>query len=297
MFSPFKLECWGSYLAGGGEGRGRVLSLRRDVTEEKALHSEWGLRRTVIDAELLALKQGPLAGIRMNGRHPWAGQERMSSSSTTPLVCQLSSSGLIQLYELQEASPTLASEKTSMLNQMDLLPLFGDSILTLSPASAPSLQDSSMDLDLWLNSNPQEFDPHVLDEFMAVHGPALFLDSNSANTANTWNVVADTASAADHHHQLGYIGPAYRENWNLGRASQELPPLPPPHVTPSPSPSKPEELIPNAEGSDEMIAPQNIDLSFSEHNILVGKRRRTQSTRAADAAEARPIKKGLRRVP
>jgi hypothetical protein len=65
-------------------------------------------------------------------------------------------------------------------------------------------------------------------------------------------------------------------------------------VTPSPSPSKPEELIPNAEGSDEMIAPQNIDLSFSEHNILVGKHQRTQSTRAADAAEARPTKKGLR---
>jgi hypothetical protein len=64
-------------------------------------------------------------------------------------------------------------------------------------------------------------------------------------------------------------------------------------VTPSPSPSKPEELIPNAEGSDEMIAPRNIDLSSNEHNILVGKCRRTQSTRTADAAEARPTKKGL----
>jgi hypothetical protein len=38
--------------------------------------------------------------------------------------------------------------------------------------------------------------------------------------------------------------------------------------------------------------PPNI--SFSEHNILVGKRQRTQSTRAADAAESRPTKKGLR---
>jgi hypothetical protein len=64
----------------------RVLSLRRDVTEEKVLRSEWGLRQTIIDAELIALKQGPLAGIRINGRSPGAGQEITSSSSTTPLV-------------------------------------------------------------------------------------------------------------------------------------------------------------------------------------------------------------------
>jgi hypothetical protein len=62
---------------------------------------------------------------------------------------------------------------------------------------------------------------------------------------------------------------------------------------PSPSPSEPEELIPNAAGSNEMIAPWNIDLSFSKHNIPVGKCQRTQSTCAANAAEARPAKKGL----
>jgi hypothetical protein len=64
----------------------QVLSLRRDVTEEKVLRSEWGLRQTVIDAELLTLKQGPLAGMRINGQHPGTGQKPTSSSSTTPLV-------------------------------------------------------------------------------------------------------------------------------------------------------------------------------------------------------------------
>jgi hypothetical protein len=64
----------------------QVLSLRRDVMEEKALRSEWGLRQTVIDAELLALKQGPLAGIQINSRRPGADQEPTSSSSNTPLV-------------------------------------------------------------------------------------------------------------------------------------------------------------------------------------------------------------------
>jgi hypothetical protein len=64
----------------------QVLSLRRDIMEEKALRSEWGLRRTVINAELLALKQGPLAGIRINSRHPGADKEPTSSSLNTPLV-------------------------------------------------------------------------------------------------------------------------------------------------------------------------------------------------------------------
>jgi hypothetical protein len=85
-----------------------------------------------------------------------------------------------------------------------------------------------MDLDLWLNSNPQEFDPHVLDEFMASfdplsaiysdHGPALFLEGNSANAANTWDVVAHMASAADDD-QLEYIGPAHRVCLKLYRYS------------------------------------------------------------------------------
>jgi hypothetical protein len=95
----------------------QVLSLRRDITKEKALHSEWGLRQTVIDAELLALKQGPLAGIRINSRRPGAANSPRDQVQTLLLcleinlflkVRQLSSSQLIQLYELQEASPTLA---------------------------------------------------------------------------------------------------------------------------------------------------------------------------------------------
>ncbi|KAJ7331481.1 hypothetical protein DFH08DRAFT_814787 [Mycena albidolilacea] len=274
----------------------QVLSLRRDVTEEKALQSEWGLRRT-----------GPLAGIRINRRRPGIGQEPTSSSSTTPLV--LGDQPLSEVVATN--SMVVASEATGMVNQMDLLPLFGDSILNLPLASGQYPQDSSMDLDLWLSSNPPEFDPHVLDEFMASFdplsaiypdpGPAPFSEGYNANTANTWDVVAGTALAADDD-QLEYIGPAHRilnfldpqENWNLNRASQELPPLPPPRVMLSPLPSEPEERIPNAEGSDQMIAPRDIDLSFSEHNILVGKHQHTKSTRAADAAEARPTKKGLR---
>ncbi|KAJ7321687.1 hypothetical protein DFH08DRAFT_818550 [Mycena albidolilacea] len=58
--------------------------------------------------------------------------------------------------------------------------------------------------------------------------------------------------------------------------------------------SMPEKPIPNAEGSDQMIAPQDIDLSFSKNNILVGKHQHTKSTSAANVAEARSTKKGLR---
>jgi hypothetical protein len=39
-------------------------------------------------------------------------------------------------------------------------------------------------------------------------GPAPFLEGCNANTANTWDVVTDTASAADND-QLEYIGPVH----------------------------------------------------------------------------------------
>ncbi|KAJ7328344.1 hypothetical protein DFH08DRAFT_815843 [Mycena albidolilacea] len=248
--------------------------------EEKALQSEWGLQWTVIDAELLTLKQGPLAGIRINGWRPGTGQEPTNSSSTTPIVLgdqPLSEGDGDPYFEISEVQPVsmpegsksnfglhnpsfvatnsmvVASEATGMVNQMDLLPLFGDP------------------------------------------GPAPLLEGYNANTANTWNVVADTALAADDD-QLEYIGPAHHIlnflGISIGHPKNYLPS--PPRVMLSPLPSEPEEPIPNAEGSDQMIPPRNIDLSFSEHNILVGKRQRTKSIHTANAAEARPTKKGLR---
>ncbi|KAJ7237512.1 hypothetical protein C8J57DRAFT_1478941, partial [Mycena rebaudengoi] len=86
-------------------------------------------------------------------------------------------------------------------------------------------------------------------------------------------------------------------NQSGSRASQELPPLPTPSLAPSlsPSPAELEEPVNNLVngGPDHTIAPRDIDLDLNERNIISGKRQRTQSTRAADAAVSRPAKRGL----
>jgi hypothetical protein len=81
------------------------------------------------------------------------------------------------------------------------------------------------------------------------------------------------------------------------RASQELPPLPAPALSPPHTEPENSESIVNAGDldSDHRIAPQDIDLELDERNIVPGKRRRTQSSRAADAnaTVTRPTKRGL----
>ncbi|KAJ7733647.1 hypothetical protein B0H16DRAFT_1892739 [Mycena metata] len=48
----------------------QINGLRRDVEEEKSGRREWTVRRTEIDNQLDALRSGPLAGTRINGRRP-----------------------------------------------------------------------------------------------------------------------------------------------------------------------------------------------------------------------------------
>ncbi|KAJ6478938.1 hypothetical protein C8R45DRAFT_933713 [Mycena sanguinolenta] len=80
-------------------------------------------------------------------------------------------------------------------------------------------------------------------------------------------------------------------NWTTRSRSQELPrPAPPPL---SPPPRADETAIPSGSLEEEdQVASHHINLEFDERNIVSGKRRRTVSSRAADAIALRPTKKG-----
>jgi hypothetical protein len=73
--------------------------------------------------------------------------------------------------------------------------------------------------------------------------------------------------------------------------SQALPRLPPPPTSPSHT-ELGETNVNSAADPELLIAPQDIDLDFNERKFLAGKRRRTQSSRAAGAeSSTMPTKK------
>ncbi|KAJ7679782.1 hypothetical protein B0H17DRAFT_1139056 [Mycena rosella] len=85
---------------------------------------------------------------------------------------------------------------------------------------------------------------------------------------------------------LGGASGAQHWDWSALVPQPELPQLPPPPGPSRPSPA-PEELS----DLESPFAPHAIDLEFSDRNIIAGKRRRTMSTRTADAVVARPTKR------
>ncbi|KAJ6563909.1 hypothetical protein B0H19DRAFT_1258438 [Mycena capillaripes] len=89
-------------------------------------------------------------------------------------------------------------------------------------------------------------------------------------------------------------------HYTFNRLSQELPPLPPLPAS-YPSHDEPDDRDAEAATDDNQpVSPQDIDPGLNETNILVGKRKRTKSTRAVDGTAAGPSKKisrhGVREV-
>ncbi|KAJ6527308.1 hypothetical protein DFH09DRAFT_1414272 [Mycena vulgaris] len=73
--------------------------------------------------------------------------------------------------------------------------------------------------------------------------------------------------------------------------TQDLPHLPPPPASSSPDAELDEPSVNLAADPDHVMAPNDIDLEVNDRNIIPGKRQRTMSTRATDAAEGRATKK------
>ncbi|KAF8145124.1 hypothetical protein K438DRAFT_1992171 [Mycena galopus ATCC 62051] len=104
---------------------------------------------------------------------------------------------------------------------------------------------------------------------------------------------------------FGYFGPSYAppaplyvnqvNHSTFNRLSQELPPLPPLPAS-SPTHDEPNGRDVDADADDyQPVAPQDIDLTLNEGNILAGKRKRTKSTRAIEGTAAPGPSKKLSR--
>ncbi|KAJ7237946.1 hypothetical protein C8J57DRAFT_1566399 [Mycena rebaudengoi] len=199
----------------------------------------------------------------------------------------------------------IPAENCSTVNQTELYTTFGHSILNFDSISPALNNHSPESQDIPVNTTLTDLNPQFFDEFLANLNSdsfsTLFPDSGSnfgpqefQNDRGFSSIELSRANDTG----LEYIAPPIDIlNQSGSRASQELPPLPTPSLAPSlsPSPAELEEPVNNLVngGPDHTIAPRDIDLDLNERNIISGKRQRTQSTHAADAAVSRPAKRGL----
>ncbi|KAJ7210230.1 hypothetical protein C8J57DRAFT_1540028 [Mycena rebaudengoi] len=269
-----------------------VIAIRRDVDDEKSLRREWNIRRAEIIKDLEQLRKGGLAGARLKGRRP---SERPSGDGT-------SSPPTVDLGPIDTGASTSGPhyDVESLGSEGDLFwePELGTTHVATVHDPAGAGDQIYVDHVNTLNTFiPAENCSTVNQtELYTTFGHSILnFDSISPDLNNHSPESQDIPS---HDTGLEYIAaPIDILNQSGSRASQELPPLPTPSLDPSlsPSPAELEEPVNNLVngGPDHTIAPRDIDLDLNERNIISGKRQRTQSTRAADAAVSRPAKRGL----
>ncbi|KAJ6582523.1 hypothetical protein DFH09DRAFT_1439289 [Mycena vulgaris] len=286
--------------------RERINELRRDVDAEKSLRREWNVRRSAIDVELEQLRKGPLAGARIKGRRP---TQRPSGED---------SSDLEDRSDIGGTDFTGPGENYGN-SELDLL--HDESLNTaLDPSSSFSADLTAFEESLF--GNPSGSSGFDLAQFLGDVDPSTLDLTGYNNVAlgeynGDWSAPALGWSASALGVNTGEVESGEDTNWleyagppavdHLGTDSDmfdssatggELPHLPPPSA-PSPSTTAADQPLGDGavdvddEPEEHPIAPQDIDLELDPRNIIPGKRQRTASTRATDAADAasRPAKK------
>ncbi|KAJ7894076.1 hypothetical protein B0H13DRAFT_1886133 [Mycena leptocephala] len=138
----------------------QVNELRKDVEEEKSLRRKWTTRRGIIDGELAQLRQGELAGVRIQGRRPAerpSGDESVALASESNLrVDDLEEGNLPTSPANDNMIPVEASEKfldaysaipSVLRDQQDPLVSMDANITDLDTYLATLLIDSSQFFD------------------------------------------------------------------------------------------------------------------------------------------------------
>ncbi|KAJ7802460.1 hypothetical protein B0H13DRAFT_2496433, partial [Mycena leptocephala] len=159
----------------------QVNELRKDVEEEKSLRREWTIRRGIIDGELAELRQGELAGVRIQGRRPAerpSGDESVAPASESNLrVDDLEDESLPTSPANDNMIPVEASEKfldaysaiPSVLRDQQDPPVSMDANITdldtypatLIDSSATAhnfLTDAELGLDFDMDDDPYSYD-------------------------------------------------------------------------------------------------------------------------------------------
>ncbi|KAF7366386.1 hypothetical protein MSAN_00895300 [Mycena sanguinolenta] len=274
----------------------QVADLRRDIDEEKALRREWGvfglmvgdqqLQQQLIDRVIatrwVQLQLYPLHKLSAPKACTLANLEPMFD--TEQMLCADESATTLDPIDpgdginFSSSVPAIFYEGPGDVTATELPPIAENSIPNFNLPSELGLfsVDDSMQLS--------ELDLVAFDEFLAA------IPTETVGMESVTHI-----DSGQQNHGFEYE-PVDVSNSTALRLSQELPRLPPPPVTPSPSQDGFDDVMVDAINADShaTTAPRDIDLELSERNILSGKRRRTQSTRLADAATGRPRKKGAR---
>ncbi|KAJ7826965.1 hypothetical protein B0H13DRAFT_2440016 [Mycena leptocephala] len=298
--------------------REEVVSLRKEVDEEKSLRRELNLRRGELTKELEALRKSGLAGVRINGRRPERPSgDDVGSSSIEPEIQDHYPD--VESHYLVTNTSTLSSNSVTV-HPTELSALFPHTVsdlysIPVGLRDPPS--ESEMEPNGSFDPNLAGLDSHFFDEFLVNlnSDPYALMFSDSGNVP-----IAEEQS--DDYNYLEYIGPPTDYDTHsapsdsaLGneflqatvgstgehpilhstglRLSQELPSLPAPPSSPTHTESEDltvNDMDPDYEGE---VAPRDINLSLDENNIVPGKRRRTVSSRAAEGEVARSKKRGL----
>ncbi|KAF7369960.1 hypothetical protein MSAN_00625800 [Mycena sanguinolenta] len=284
----------------------QVADLRQDIDEEKALRRQWGVRRKEITGQIDALKKGKLAGVRVNGRRPTTAATAQSGdvmASSSPAPQDSDSDGMLAnpdtifntqdvMLDVLNADESVTTPGVEPSAGASLQPGFYEgpgsvATTTLLPIAENLIPNFDLPTGLGLYSADDsihlpEFDLVAFDEFLA----AIPIGMPPIDP-----VMHNDVGEQNHGFEYGHDDSSSSTGLRL---SQELPRLPPPPATPSPSRDGFEDSLFDAIDGDshDTTAPRDIDLELNERNIVSGKRRRTQSTRLVDAATARPKKKG-----
>ncbi|KAJ7907501.1 hypothetical protein B0H13DRAFT_1879546 [Mycena leptocephala] len=238
-----------------------VIMLRKDVEEEKSLRRMWKLRRTAIDLELEQLRKGPLAGVRFHNRPTTERPSEDDSSIVDNLDPELEPA-------LQYVPTHLSDEDTG--NASNLAKISSD----FSRADITGGVENESEDD---GGGLEYFGPPTICYSSATLAQQFTVDDAHPTVASVAQGDMDGTLNSS-----GLVSGCHR-------SCHDSSPSPP-----SPPPIEQFESFTNiaiAE-SDNPVAPQDIDLEFSEHNIISGKRKRT-STADSAAGFVRPFKKSL----
>ncbi|KAJ7467724.1 hypothetical protein FB451DRAFT_396627 [Mycena latifolia] len=134
-----------------------------------------------------------------------------------------------------------------------------------------------------------DFDMSMFECDPTTTGAPEFLGDSGSQFSLDWSVFMPLAnpSAVPPPAPFAWGSESPGLQWASHSPPKELPLLPPPPPS-SPLSAEPEgPLVVDSADSESPIAPHDIDLDLSEKNIIKGKRPRTLSTRASDAAASK----------
>ncbi|KAJ7902279.1 hypothetical protein B0H13DRAFT_1882657 [Mycena leptocephala] len=299
--------------------REEVISLRKEVDEEKSLRRELNLHRGEITKELETLRKSGLAVVRINGRRP----ERPSGDDVgaSPVEAEIQDHNPDVESDYLVADTSTLSSNSVTVHPTELSALFPHTVSDLYSIPV-GLRDppneSEMEPNGSFDPNLAGLDSHFFDEFLVNlnSDPYALMFSNSGNVPiaeeqsddcnyleyigpptdyDTHSVPSQLVLDNEFLHRMGSTGEHPILHSTGLRLSQELPPLPAPPSISSPTHTESEDLTVNDMDPEyeSEIAPRDINLRLDESNIVPGKRRCTVSSRAAEGEVARSKKRGL----